>query len=169
MGTPSSQPALHDRYGLFIQGLELEHIWLAEANIENHVGPAAPDDMHVEINVRANYRQEDRGDRHQLTVFQDFRLTYHHDAAELGILQVGFGLSYTLAVPIDAELWELFREQNLPVNAWPFLREYVSTTLGRMGWTPHLLPAIKVGVPWEGQDDSADDQPGIIEARPDDR
>lgn len=166
MGTPSSQPALHDRYASFIQGLELQNIWLTEASIENHVGPGTPLPVDVDIESRATYRQEEQGDHHELIAFQDFRLTYRHEEAELGVLRVGFGLSYTLNVPIDADLWQVFRERNLPVNAWPFLREYVSNTLGRMGWTPYLLPALKVGVPWEEQDDSAKDRPEVIEAEP---
>lgn len=151
--TATDQPALNDRYTTFIQGLELHQIGLVDARVENRVGPGPDGPTVVDVQSRSNYRQEGAGGDRGLIAFQDFLLTYRHDDTDLGVLQVMFGVAYRIADPVDDDIWAIFRERNLPVNVWPFLREYVSTTLGRMGWTAHLLPAFKDGAPWEEPDD----------------
>lgn len=43
------------------------------------------------------------------------------------------------------EIFSIFREVNLPVNTWPYLREFLASTFGRFGWEPIIIPAYKVG------------------------
>ncbi|MHB8576340.1 MAG: hypothetical protein ACYDCQ_13525 [Dehalococcoidia bacterium] len=57
-----------------------------------------------------------------------------------------FALDFTSPLPMTNTIFPIFSENNLPVNTWPYLREFVSTTLGRMNWTPFTLPALKRGV-----------------------
>jgi hypothetical protein len=41
-------------------------------------------------------------------------------------------------------LFEIFRSYNLPVNVWPFFREFVHTVLARTNWPVFVLPALKI-------------------------
>lgn len=141
------------RYAEFIGGLELRQIWMTDTQVSNNLGPGHPPNVDVEISIRGRYHQKGR----RLTAFQDYRLVYRLEDKEIGVILVGFGLEYEVDTPIDDELWEVFSDNNLPVNAWPFLREYVSTTLGRMGWTPLFLPALKVGIPPKSSDMKQED------------
>ena len=62
-------------------------------------------------------------------------------------LEVTFGLDFASEEPLTEDLFAVFGEVNLPVNTWPYLREFISTTMGRMGWRPFTLPALKRGTP----------------------
>ncbi|MBL0171693.1 MAG: hypothetical protein IPP90_13395 [Gemmatimonadaceae bacterium] len=37
-----------------------------------------------------------------------------------------------------------FERVNLPLNTWPYFREFLQSTLVRAGWPPFVLPAFKV-------------------------
>ncbi|HEV2527153.1 MAG TPA: hypothetical protein VGT61_01715 [Thermomicrobiales bacterium] len=156
----AGQPSAYDRYVDLIRGIELQDVWLAESDVTNHVGPTINPEYDLQVMTRASYRQQTEDGRHELVAFQDFKLVYSDEARELATVRVLFALSYQVPFPVTDDLWNVFKEQNLPVNAWPFLREYVSTTLGRMGWTPLTLPAIKIGVDWNDSEDEVSEQDG---------
>jgi preprotein translocase subunit SecB len=39
----------------------------------------------------------------------------------------------------------VFVQVNLPVNTWPYFREFVHSTVSRMGLPPVVLPLVKRG------------------------
>lgn len=36
--------------------------------------------------------------------------------------------------------FNVYKDNSLPINVWPYFREYVQSTLGRMGFPPFILP-----------------------------
>ncbi len=45
------------------------------------------------------------------------------------------------AAPMDDRLFAVFQELNLPLNAWPYVREYLQNMLIRAGWPAFVIPA----------------------------
>ncbi|RKZ28403.1 hypothetical protein DRQ26_01125, partial [bacterium] len=43
---------------------------------------------------------------------------------------------------ISEEMFEVFKDYNVPINTWPYFREFVSSSIARMGLPPFPLPAI---------------------------
>ena len=129
-------------YALFIGQIELENIWLATVHIENTHGPKTPD--HATFHFSSTARQE--------PLVGGFRAFHHYtvriEAVDslLAELQVTFGVDFASTLPLTDEVFSIFEEVNLPVNTWPYLREFVSTTIGRIGWLPFTIPALKQGV-----------------------
>ncbi len=130
-----------DQYAAFIRQIELAALWLHDAHIQNHAGPDTPERAVIAIASDAEWA--DQGD--------GFRVLHHYhvslmatDTALAGI-DVTFGLRFTSASPMTDAIFGHFEEVNLPVNTWPYLREFVATTLGRMNWLPFTLPALKRG------------------------
>ena len=39
--------------------------------------------------------------------------------------------------------YEAFRQANLPLNVWPFAREFFYNMTLRMGWPPFTLPLLR--------------------------
>lgn len=83
---------------------------------------------------------------HAFEAFPRLRVEAHKgDSDDLaGHIEVRFGLRYKSELePTDGFL-EIFTNVNLQVNAWPYLREYVHQAISRFGWTPLVLPTLKV-------------------------
>lgn len=128
-------------YAAFIRQIELTAIWLAEAHVENHAGPTQPDRVSVNFTSEAGWEAAPNGfmahHRYQATLAATDRV--------LAEIDVTFGLHFRSAEPLTDPLWDVFAEINLPVNTWPFLREFMATTTARMNWVPFTLPALKRG------------------------
>jgi hypothetical protein len=56
-------------------------------------------------------------------------------------IEVEFSLYYLSLIPMDDETFEVFSETTVPLNTWPYLREYLDSTLGRLGLTGYTLPS----------------------------
>ena len=55
-------------------------------------------------------------------------------------LEARYGSKTLMTDAIFAE----FERVNLPLNTWPYFREFLQSTLTRAGWPPFVLPAFKV-------------------------
>lgn len=128
-------------YAQFIRQLELVQVWLSSTRVLNHHGPRTPNQAVVSIDSDAEWEPQDNGFR-----------THHHYKIQLRAIDdvfaeidVTFSVDFTSSEPMTDDIFSVFQRVNLPVNTWPFVREYISTTLGRMGWLPFTLPALKLG------------------------
>lgn len=139
--TPA-QLARPEEYNRFVSAIELRFLRLA----------------HCEIDARARY------DGNQLSPVvtegnvqyvghDDGFIVYHElifDAKPTSgkgshaSVRATFEVEYASPTPVTDELFAVFRANNLPVNVWPFFREFVNTALGRAAWPPYLLPTLKV-------------------------
>lgn len=132
-----------EEYAAFIGQIELEQIWLRSARIDNRAGATIPDRATIGIEGTADWAATASG----------FRATQHYQvrvrAADLTLAEIdlAFSLNFASAAPMTEVIFAAFAEINLPVNAWPYLREFLATTMGRMGWTAVTLPTYKVGTP----------------------
>jgi hypothetical protein len=132
-----------EEYAAFIQQIDLISLWLVSARVENREGPTPPPELSVDI--AAEYRFEQRAGG--FDAFASYRATFGHgeepDAASYA--EVTFGLRFTSAQPMTEALFRTFADVNLPVNAWPFLREFLQSATARMGWPALTIPTFKVG------------------------
>jgi len=130
-------------YAAFIGQLQLTNIWLEGSRISNEHGPATPEQASLSITSdKASFESEPDG----FTAHQGYQVTFTLVDAVIAEIEVGFGLRFSSPQTMTDEIFQVFSEVNLPVNTWPYFREYVATAMGRMGWTPMTLPALKRGV-----------------------
>ncbi len=150
MGTRRRRKAVEvtpEQYAAFIQQLELDSIWLADAQVQNNVGPDMPDEARIVFEPReAEFEVIETG----FEATHEYGLQIHDDGSVIAEITATFAVRFRSEQVMTAELFEPFKEVNLPVNTWPFFREFVHTTLGRFGWVPFTLPAFKVGTPHDG-------------------
>lgn len=128
-----------EEYANFIDQIELQTIWLSETRIRNHCGPEAPERNSIRINSGARWESTLSGFR----AFCQYRVRFKSEDTPSLDLDVTYGLDFSSSDPMTDDIFAIFREVNLPVNTWPYLREFVSTTMGRMSWAPFTLPAFK--------------------------
>lgn len=154
----SPQPD-HDAYAAFIEGVELQHIWLIGADIQNLAGPERPEQLRVKI---TDHDPEKQTFEDHFVVRAPFRVRF--EGAESNLLAeitATFGLEYRSTTEPTESIWAIFAAHNVPLNVWPFFREFVSSTTGRMGWSNLTLPALKRvrgELPATPMDEATDDE-----------
>jgi len=131
-----------EQYSEFIRQIELRDIWLNEASVSNNHGPLTPVDVTVQFDSDASYVLRENGFR----ASHQYRVRFESPDSLLAQIEIRFGLDFLSSTPISDQIFSVFKDVNLPVNTWPFLREFVATTLGRMGWSPFTIPAFKTNV-----------------------
>jgi len=143
-GSPQTEQVAPAEYAKFIDQIELVDIWLRSATITNDQGPDSPSDASLALRNHAEYELSD-GDFEGFDVAQTYEARFEKGERLLASVDVTFGLRFRSKQPMTDTIFRLFNEVNLPVNTWPYFREFLSATLGRMGWMPFTLPAIKRG------------------------
>jgi hypothetical protein len=145
---PEAPPAISPQeYAQFIGQIELSTIWLHDVRVANYHGPQTPDQATFHFASEARWELRPTGFR----VFHQYKVLVEATEDQLAEMDVTFGLDFTSQEPMTDQIFAIFEDVNLPVNTWPFLREFVSTTLGRMGWVSFTLPTFKRGVSGAGR------------------
>lgn len=142
MADSTKNPIDRNAYAAFISQIELLSIWLKSASVENFHGPALPEDLSITVDGVNEWEQRPDGFR----AFQHYRIRLSkQDDALLAEIKTTFGADYSSEFPMTDELFATFGDVNLPLNTWPYLREYASATVSRLGWSPITLPTLKAG------------------------
>lgn len=139
----SAEPFDHERYASFIGQIRLQGIWLASAKILNRTGPAMPNNIAIRIDDDATWEAQDWGFR----AFTNYHVRLTEGRKQLASVDATFAVDFASREPMSDSIFATFGEVNLPVNTWPYLREFLASSLSRMNWTPFTLPALKRGVP----------------------
>ena len=140
--TSPMSPISPDIYNWFISGIELEDIRVTSAEV---LAPTTPGDRQVRPDVRlevAGYKNADS------TIRVSLRLTFTGYFVEGGEEAVRVSVSlearYGSKTPMTDAIFAEFERVNLPLNTWPYFREFLHSTLVRAGWPPFVLPTFKV-------------------------
>lgn len=136
------QAISREEYALFIGQIELLNIWLHEARVNNTHGSQTPDQATFRFSSDARWNPQEGGFR----IFHHYHVHIEATDSPLAELEITLSLDFASKLPLTADLFAIFEEVNLPVNTWPYLREFVSTTIGRIGWIPFTIPALKQGI-----------------------
>lgn len=142
-------------YATFIGQIELRSVWLAGARVTNTAGPATPESGALSIEEKTRWEAVATGFR----AFHGYRVQLGAGDEADAEIEAEFGVEFLSPEPMTDALFAVFSRANLPVNTWPYLREFVSATMGRFGWTPFTLPALKRGIPRKPKAETPADEP----------
>lgn len=130
-------------YNAFIGQIQLQAIWLARTTVVNRAGPTQPAQATFGIRDESRWEPSQEG----FVAYQTYFINLSDGDTQIMAMTVEFGLTYNSAIPLTDAIFALFRGVNLPLNVWPYLREYLADTLGRMNWAPFTLPVFRVNTP----------------------
>lgn len=134
------EPAFEvNAYIEFIQQVELEQIWLRSARVTNSTGGTAPDAVEVRLSDSASWKESATG----FQAFQKYVAEFWNGKKRLAKVEVELVADYASNEPMADDLFPVFEENNLPLNTWPYFREYLANTVYRMHWVPFTLPTRK--------------------------
>ena len=134
-------PQPESQYRELLTQLGIVSINLIEIQARAEVPQIEPDQTSVqsEYNINSGFLNEAKTAFHatsRLTV--GFQETTSDQT--LGKITVEFVVQYTSQHPSTDEFLQRFAQENVPLNAWPYLRELIHNTMLRFGWAPLVLP-----------------------------
>ena len=124
-----------------LKGVNLEDLYLIESkNIQKRENIKEQKNIEITINDRATYEKTDEG---ALVTHKYFLTAKDPEAKDFAFkISASYRLVYTSEVPFTNDFFEIFTGLNLPLNAWPFFREFVQNTTQRMNVRPLTLPLV---------------------------
>jgi preprotein translocase subunit SecB len=133
-----------EEYREFVQGLELKHVYLSAAKVKRVRMPDVAVPLRYGHNIsKKRYSNSEEGFSASFT----FQVTLFEEGVEapFGEIDVTFTAEYTAKQAMTKKIFEVFGDINLPLNVFPYIREYVHTTTNRMGFPTLILPTYKSG------------------------
>jgi len=138
------KPAGPKIYNEFIDGLELETLCLEKLNV-GFLGSDSSNKTELEIKLEDIKRKILQADN-KLKILHRFKITINHEGKKdiYYKFDCTFALVYRTVCDMSPGIWEVFKNRNLYVVTWPYLRELFHNTLYRFNLPPLTLPARKV-------------------------
>lgn len=140
---------MEKRYGELIGGLEILDLYLGTSTFKRHAFPDPENFPEVKVTFgagKSSYAKVEEGfcvDQEVKFLLEDVS-TNKEKSRKLFELKGIFTLVYHSSVPMDDELFELFKKRNIPVNLHPYIRELVHNSMTRSGLPSFILPALKI-------------------------
>ena len=140
-----SQRVAPEVYNAFIAGVDLVSVRLAGADIQAESTPERRQLLPtVQQTARFTHENEHVVIIHQLT----FSGRYEDEDEPAVFIRADFEVRYSTSQRMTNQIFAEFRRRNLPLNTWPYFREFVHAVLARTGWPVFVLPVYKaVGAP----------------------
>jgi preprotein translocase subunit SecB len=133
------------KYSQILRGISFDEIYLESSSVaHNRESLLKQKELEISIRDRASCIQQDN----KIRVTHKYFLTAKNSATEKDIvikISVNFCLIYSTSSPFEKEFFEIFKNVNLPVNSWPYFREFVQSMTQRMNIPPITLPLVKRG------------------------
>ncbi|WP_028575039.1 protein-export chaperone SecB [Desulfonatronovibrio hydrogenovorans] len=130
-----------DKYREILRNIRLKEIVLLNANIKSNRDNFAKS-LKVDINLSSSSFQ-----KHDDNVDIDIKcrlVAFEEKKSHYAILMESFyRMSIIAGEGFDEDFFEIYKEINLPVNIWPYFREFIANTSYRMGMPPMTLPFYK--------------------------
>ena len=146
--------------------VQIENVVLRKAQVEAFFGPnELPPELALVNGFRSEYQVHRSEDSQKLSVIVDFKFEAREASSDepgeiVADLSATFHLLYALPLEFEADesCFEQFASVNGVYNAWPYWRELVQTSTGRIGLPGVVLPVFRpVSREVESTDDGKED------------
>lgn len=141
-GLPSPAQSAQE-YSNFVKQVEIVTVFLQSARLENRVGPEAPNPANIAIQSKAGFVNLEGTIRLSHTYTVRMHAMDNPDSIHFE-LDVNFVVDYRSALAMTDAIFATFKDINLPLNTWPYFREYLGSTMARFNWVPYTLPVFVV-------------------------
>jgi len=132
-----------EKYKKILDGLQIETFYLQQS--KSFVEPTIkPGDLQIAIEDKATYRNLNDS---EVMVEQTYTLKAKDKGKKKTYLTIEctFNVLFSTKHPITDEFFDIYKDTSLPLNTWPFFREFVNNMTARMNIPPLTLPLLKRG------------------------
>ncbi len=128
-------------YRAALKEVQLDEIMLEECTVRLRRERL---DKALEITIVEKTSHEIQGDN-VVSVNHAYMLTASSGAKKDFALRLTctFGLKYSSKTTLTEDFMEIFQDQNILLNTWPYFREFVQSMTQRMNIPPLTLPLLK--------------------------
>jgi len=140
-------PASAVDYNAFVQSIEVVTVRFAKASVVAQAIYIADPSRSLRSVLRHSAQYLNFASGFQATVQFQFRGFWEDEPASGVIAEADVQVLYRSPYPMTDAQFEVFRQRNLPIHAWPYLREFLQSSLARTGWPVYTLPPYKVMPP----------------------
>ena len=132
----------YQEYNTFINQTDINAIRVVSAKIESldlgdFLGAAK-----VNFRVKASYENKEN----EFNAFHRYNVTIADKEKNeaKAKLSVTFCVTYSSKMPMSDEIFDIFKDRNLPLNTWPYFREFTHNSFARLGWLDIIAPVYRV-------------------------
>jgi len=136
-----------ERYQAFINDVELRGVRLLSCQAESQAVLHESMQASYELDVESSFRRMSQGFEAIQECTVSVFIVEEDEEVPVGQIQVAYGFAYSSTFEDDQyesdAFLHIFQQVSLPVNAWPFIRQFVHEMTQRMNWPPLMLPLLK--------------------------
>lgn len=131
----------YQEYNDFIRQIEITDIRLISAKVDNYGYDILPQANKISYSSTAWY--DNREDF--IDVYDKYNVAVRdtENRKRVAKLTVTFCVTYISKIQMDEDIFDIFIDRNLPLNTWPYFREFTHDTFNRMGWSGIIAPTFK--------------------------
>jgi hypothetical protein len=129
-------------YNDFVTQIKIIELRIVSAQINMLDYSYFPSSAEVKWRMRVSYENAEE----QFNVYHRYNVTiWDKETKEAKAkISVTFRVVYSSKIPISDDLFEIFKTRNLPLNTWPYFREFIHNAILRMGWPSFIAPTYVV-------------------------
>jgi len=133
-----------EEYKRFISGVNIKNIYLKSSTVNcNQEYIDFKKVPNISIDNESSYEIIEENLFKVLTKFV-LKVRYENIDKAIIDIRVTFVIIYKNKIPITKEFFNIFKSRNVPLNIWPYFREYIHNTCNRIGVPPLVLPVVQV-------------------------
>lgn len=142
----TARTQLFKAYNDLIKQTNLIDVRIQSAKIDNLGCEQLPSSNRISYTIKSWY--ENKEEKSEIHVFQRYNVSIKDIEVDsknkVAKLSVTFCVVYSSDIPMSEEFFDIFVETNLPLNTWPYFREFTHNSFARMGLSNVVAPAYKV-------------------------
>lgn len=141
-GIKQKKVSIFKEYNNFVKQIEIDDIRIVSAQVHILDYSYSPTSAEVKWRTQVSYKSA----KGQFNVSHRYNVTIldKETRKAKAKISVTFYVSYSSKIPVNDDLFEIFKVHNLPLNTWPYLREFVHNITMRIGWPPFIAPTYVV-------------------------
>ena len=132
------------KYYSILKKLELNEIYIESCTVSQLRDELLSEkNLQVTVKDKAMLEQQDS----KVTIIHKYDLKAKTSQTEKGFplkVSATFCLIFRTDDKIEKPFFDIFKKINLPLNSWPYFREFVQSITQRMNIPPLTLPFIKI-------------------------
>jgi len=139
--SPEKKEIAPELYRKILHGLDLKNLFLTSCSsaIDRiNIGT----EIKIRIDDNASFRKTENN---EIEISQKYSLEARGQNSKRKFLAIKceFCLVFSSKEEFSEEFFETFKKANLPINSWPFFREFVYNMTSRMYVPPLTIPLLK--------------------------
>ncbi len=141
MSEKQVEPVAPEVYNRFLGQLTLVRVRLVACSVETYTDYPKPAQTGIEVAYQSSFEPTEGG--FEALAHYEVRFNDTQSKEVQAVIMATYGLAFASEEVMKDEIFVIFGDLNLQMNVWPFMREFVLTSMGRMDWPAFTLPLLK--------------------------